>query len=141
MKRSLTLQPIRPIAEFVDTYGDRQIIHRPRGNRISIFKGGDTPALRMNRACSVLIGQRVKLKRTSLKMTQRQLCLAAGLVNVNPKQYIHAIENATRLNSCKHGTLYALAYAMKCDVCDLMPSVNEVIEYAEMNKRRIEVLS
>lgn len=141
MKKELTLKPINPIAQFVDTYGETQIIHRPRRNRIRVFKGGDTPALRMNRACSILIGNRIRTKRTEMGLSMAQLCVRAGLSNVSPKQYIWSLENATRLNSCKHGTLYALAHALKCEICDLMPTVAEVIEYSEMNKRKIEVLS
>lgn len=129
---NLDLKPKNPIAEFTDEYGDKRIIHRKKGRRLSVFNGGDTVALKMNRACAVIIGKKIKARRTLLMMSQKVLCQKAGLQNVNPKQYIHAIENATRLAGCRTGTLYAIAYALECEVTDLLPSLNEVMKVSDV---------
>lgn len=126
----LTLTPKNPIATFIDEYGDERIIHRKQGRRLSVFCGGDTVALTMNRAAAVLIGRRIKEKRLSKSMSQKVLCQRAGLQNVNPKQYICAIESAKRLAGCRTGTLYALAFALECEVSDLMPTVAEIIYFS-----------
>jgi DNA-binding Xre family transcriptional regulator len=140
-KRNISLTPKNPVASYVDQYGDLQVIHRSKGRRLSVFKGGDTPALRMNRAASILIGQKIKAMRLQKKMSQKNLCLKAGLANVNPKQYIHAIESATRMAGCKTGTLYAIAYALDCEVSDLIPTVREVLEYANMTESTVTALN
>lgn len=140
-KRDITLSPKNPVASFVDGYGDLQVIHRKKGRRLSVFKGGDTPALRMNRAAAILIGENIKARRLEKKLSQKNLCVRAGLCNVNPKQYIHAIESASRMAGCKTGTLYAIAFALDCDASDLMPSLAEVMKYAGMDDRSIAVLN
>lgn len=133
--------PKNVVATFVDQYGDTQIIHRPKGRRLSVFKGGDTPALRMNRAAAILIGQRIKAARLEAGLSQKQLCLRAGLANVNPKQYIHGIEAATRTAGCRMGTIYALAHAMGVEATDLLPTMNEVMMLAKVRATNIKTLA
>lgn len=125
-------QPKNPVATFVDEYGEEQIIHRPKGRRLSVFRGMNTPALKLNRAIAVLSGKLIKKRRVELGLSQKQLCQRAGLANVNPKQYIWAIENATRTNGIRQGTLFALAYALECDPCDLLPTIKDAMKEAEV---------
>lgn len=140
-KRSVVQQPVNPVATFVDNYGELRVIHRKQGRRLSVFNGGDTPALRMNRAAAILIGKNIKAKRLEHKMSQKLLCQKAGLVNVNPKQCIHSLENAKRQGGSRMGTLYAIAFALECEVSELLPSVEAVLEYAEMDTRKVSVLA
>lgn len=141
MKKDVTLKPTNPIATFTDKFGDEQVIHRKKGRRLSVFTGGETPVLKMNRAAAILIGEKIKSKRILQGLTLRQLCLKAGLQNVNPKEYMFSIENATRMAGCRTGTLYALAFALNCEPTEIMPTVNEVVEYANINKSDLQVLS
>lgn len=141
MDGTVDFQPKNPIATFEDDYGDTKIIHRPKGRRLSVFTGGNTPALRLNRAVAILVGQRVKARRQSLQMTQKQLCLRAGLQNVNPKQYIHAIEAATRMQGVRMGTLFALAHALRCAPGDLLPTVDEACALADVGPGTVSALA
>ncbi len=122
--------PRAPVATFTDEYGDERIIHRPKGRRLSVFNGGDTPTLRMNRAVAVLLGKAVRARRNELGYTARELCMRAGFVDVNPKQRIHHIETAMRGEGVRLGTLYALAHALDCAPVDLLPSVKEAADLA-----------
>lgn len=140
MTRSITLTPIQPVATFVDTYGDERVIHRRNGRSLAVFNGGETPVLRMTRAAAILIGDRVKDRRKALGISQRELCQRAGLIDVNPKQRIHAIENATRLRGIRMGTLYALSYALECEVADLLPSRSEVMALSGVAPRPVAPL-
>lgn len=123
-------KPKNPIASYVDVYGETRIIHKPKGRRLSVFCGGNTVALRMNRASAILIGKKIKEIRLKKGMSQRTLCVKAGLQNANPKQYIHAIENATRQAGSRMGTLYAIAYALECEVYEIVPTIDEVMKAA-----------
>jgi DNA-binding Xre family transcriptional regulator len=125
-------RPHNPVAEFVDEYGDKQTIHRPKGRRLSVFKGMDTPALRLNRAIAVLMGQRIKARRLSLGLSLKEVAYRAGMQSVSPKQYIHRIESPLehRKGTVRFGTLYALAYALECAPTDLMPTPDEVMALA-----------
>lgn len=131
---NLDLKPKNPIASFVDEYGDTRIIHRKQGRRLSVFCGGDTVPLKMNRAAAILIGKNIKQRRLKLSMSQKRLCQIAGFQSVNPKQYISGIENAKRGGGCKTGSLYAIAYALQCEVCDLLPTVSQVLEAANIGE-------
>lgn len=133
-------KPKNPVASYVDVYGETRIIHKPKGRRLSVFCGGNTVALRMNRASAILIGKKIKEIRLKKGISQRTLCVRAGLQNVNPKQYIHAIENATRQAGSRMGTLYAIAYALECEVYEIVPTINEVMNAGEI-RNTIQSLS
>lgn len=125
-------RPHAPVAEFVDDYGEKQIIHRPRGRRLSVFKGLDTPALRLNRAIASLLGKNLKARRLELGLSLKEVAYRAGMQTVSPKQYIHRMEAplAHRMQVPRMGTLYALAYALECQPSDLLPSPQEVMALA-----------
>ena len=133
-------KPKNVIAKFVDQYGEEQIIHRAKGRRLSIFKGGKTPALALNRAAVQMIGDRIKERRLKSGLTMKQLCQRAGLVSQSPKQYIWSIENALRMQGMRMGTLYALAYALECEPSDLMPSVNDVLNASQVKETGTKIL-
>jgi DNA-binding Xre family transcriptional regulator len=133
--------PKNPVASFVDQYGDEQVIHRPKGRRLSIYKGGNTPILRMNRAVAILMGQLIRAKRLERGLSQRELCVRAGFVGQHPKQRIYAIESATRNEGIRLGTLYALADALDCDVSDLLPNKSDVMQLAGVTRQHTETLS
>lgn len=141
METRILPEPVNPVAEFVDNYGETRVIHRKRGRRLSVFNGGDTPVLRMNRAAAILSGGLIKQKRIERGLTARELCLRAGFVDVNPKQRIYALENATREQGVRLGTLYALAHALECDVSDLLPSLPDVLKLAGVRVQELKGLT
>lgn len=138
---AVDFKPRDPVAKFTDANGDERIIHRPKGRRLSVFNGGNTPVLRMNRAAAILIGRRIRDRRIQLGMSQTKLCLAAGLKNMNPKQYISSLERASRKEGMRFGTLFAMAHAMSCQPADLMPTVAEVIALAGITREQVETLT
>lgn len=137
---SIEKQPDQPIATFIDGYGEERVIHRRNGSGLAVFNGGNTPVLRMTRAAAILIGKRIKARRGELGISQRELCQRAGLTDVNPKQRVHAIENATRMRGLRMGTLYALAYALECDVAALLPPHSEVMALSGVAPRSVAPL-
>jgi DNA-binding Xre family transcriptional regulator len=123
-------QPRNPVAAYTDKNGDERIIHAPKGRSVRRFEGSDTPQRRMNRAAAIFIGQAVRERRMELGMTQKDLCIRAGLVNTNPKAYICDLEMARRAEGMRLGTLFALAVALQCEVADLLPPNEAVMEMA-----------
>lgn len=136
----VVFEPRNPVASFVDDHGEQQIIHRPKGRRLSVFRGGNTPALRMNRAAAILMGRKLRARRLKAGLSQTKLSIKAGLKNVNPKQYISALETGWRREGMRFGTLYALAHALDCEIRDLMPSVAEVVALAGVSEETIQTL-
>lgn len=136
-----TYGPRNPVATFENEYGETEIIHRPKGRALKLYRGLNTPVLRMNRAAATLLGQLVRSRRKALGLSLKQLCLRAGLKDANPKQRIHAIETAMRAEGVRLGTLYALAHALECEVGDLLPAKADVIAAAEVTPQSVETLS
>lgn len=141
VKRPIELQPKNPVATFVNDYGETEIIHRKKGKRLSVFRGGNTPALRMNRAAAILIGQNIRQRRLAAGLSMRQLSIRAGLHNVSPKQYIHALETAMRSEGMRFGTLYAIAYALGCEPRELLPPMESVMELAGVGPGQVSALA
>ena len=116
------------VVEFEDQYGDKRVIHRTKGSRLSVKRMGNTPSHAMNRAAAVLIGQRIKSLRTAANLTMEDLCRLAGLAAApgQGKMRIYALENATRQEAMRVGTLYAVAMALNVNPSELMPTTEEV---------------
>jgi transcriptional regulator with XRE-family HTH domain len=91
---------------------------------------GNTPSLAFNRVAAALIGARIKEQRVKARLTMDELCRRAGLAAAlgQGKQRIYAIENATRAEGVRIGTLYALAMALDIPVAKLLPTSEEVME-------------
>lgn len=136
-------RPHNAVAEFTDEYGDKQVIHRPQGRKLSVFKGLDTPALRLNRALAILMGAKIKARRIELGLTLKEVAYRSGMQTVSPKQYIHRIEAPLnhRKGTVRMGTLYALAYALECTPADLLPSPDEVMRAAGVGPTDFKALA
>lgn len=126
MKNTGHYVPNEIVGSFSDKYGNDVLVHRPKGRRLRVLKDMNTAPLRMNRVASVLIGQRIKERRTAQGMSLEQLSMLAGLASQTPKAYMWSIENATRDHGVRIGTLFAIARALKCEVADLLPTVGDV---------------
>ncbi len=113
------------VAEFTDRFGDVRTVHRTR-NGLRVKEVVATPILKLNRSIGMLIGGRIKTTRVAAGLSQRELAEAMGIRSGHPKQRIHDLENSTRQEGIRLGTLYAAALALGVQPCDLLPSVEEV---------------
>lgn len=129
----LSYQPKNVVASFVDDYGDTRLVHRPKGRGVRVAKLADTPSHLLNRATAILMGKKIRARREALGLSMRELSQMAGLSNANPKQYINAIEKATRQEGVRLGTLVALSHALKCQPGDLLPTTEEAVRYGGVN--------
>jgi len=118
------------VAEFQDKYGEKRIIHGTR-HGLRGKRSFSTPALAMNRATTGMIGAKIKALREERGFTLKELALRCGMAGGTPKNRMWAIENATRGEGVRIGTLYAIAHALGCQVADLLPSVEEVLRAAK----------
>jgi len=141
-------KPRRVVATFIDEYGDEQIIHRPKGgaaSKLRVFRALNTPSLRLNRAVSYLLGDRIKARRLELGLSLKEVAYRAGLQTVSPKQYIHAIETAgkgnNRAEGIRLGTLFALSYALECQPGDLLPPPEDAMALANISPEEYAALS
>lgn len=119
------------VGTYNDKFGEKQIIHRPKGRALRVLKEMNTPALRMNRVASTLIGQLIKKRRVELGISLEECATRAGLRSQSPKQYMWEIENDVRQSGVRMGTLYAIARALDCEVGSFLPEVS-VVEDAAM---------
>jgi transcriptional regulator with XRE-family HTH domain len=68
-------------------------------------------------------------------LTLEELCLRAGLVSATPKSRMWEIENGTRKEGLRFGTLFALAHALGVEASDLLPSVAEALCLADISEQ------
>ena len=127
------MSEIQEVARFEDKYGDERVIHKTR-HGLKVLSEHKTPALRMNREVSYMIGARIKAARKARGWKLEELALRAGMGSGNPKDRIWAIENATRGQGMRMGTVYAIACALGVEVTELMPTVSEVVEAANVRE-------
>lgn len=113
-------------ARVVDQFGDERVVHRTKGNRLSVKREGNTPAHALNRAVAVALGQRIRQAREAAGMSLSDLCIRAGLASATPKQRMYEIERGHRREGMRLGTLYAIAIALGLSPADLLPSPGEV---------------
>lgn len=117
------------VARFENQYGEERVVHRTR-HGLTVRRNGTTPILAMNRSIAGMFGERVRALRLERGWTLEDLCIRAGLRSVNPKQRMWEIENSTRAEGVRLGTIYALAIALGVEVADLLPSTKDVAKEA-----------
>ena len=119
------------IATIKDKFGeDRRVVQR--GSRIRIAANTATPILALNREVAALIGARIREVRMDAGLTLEECAIRAGMVSGWPKDRMHEIETAKRGQGMRLGTLYAIAAALQVEVAELMPTVEEVMEKADV---------
>lgn len=120
------------IAKVTDQYGDERIIYRQKGQRdLRIKKTAQTRTLVYNRIASTITASKIKAARIKSGMTLAELCEKAGLVSSTPKSRMWEIENNMRREGVRIGTIICLAEALSVQPSDLLPTVEEVKEFAE----------
>jgi hypothetical protein len=126
------------IAQFEDRFGEERVVHKTR--RGLTIRREPTMVLKMNQVVSLMIGQRVKHFRGLRGWTLVELATRAGMHSGHPKERIWAIENATRKEGMRMGTVYALALALGVEATDLMPTVEEVASQAGVEQVELPVV-
>lgn len=130
MDNRVIYKPKNLVATYVDSHGEERVIHSPKGRSLRRFDKSDTPQRRLNRAVAILLGHNIRDRRLALGLSQKDLCIRAGIVNSNPKQFISGIERAQRAEGMRLGTLFALATALECEPGLLLPSTAQAMETA-----------
>lgn len=125
------------IATYEDKFGEKRVVHKSTDGQLRIKRQMQSPGARMNKVTSRLIGARIKAKRIERGLTLQELALRCGMGTGNPKERMWAIENATRNEGTKMGTLFVIAIALEVEATDLLPSVAEVAAAAGVG--RVEV--
>ncbi len=124
------------VASFEDRYGDTRFIHKtPMGLRVARKEG--TLVDHLNPVLSKMIGRNIHDARVRKGMTLEELCLASGLVSVTPKSRMWEIENCTRKQGIRLGTLYAIAVALHLEAYDLLPSAQSVYDEAHIEQSSV----
>jgi len=128
----------RPVlVDFVDQFGEKQVIHRTHG-RLGIRRKSDTVCLTMTKVVGRVVGERIREERLKAGLSMEQLALRAGLTG--GKQGIYQIEQAMN-TGIRLGTLYALAAALGVSPFSLLPPVSMVLEQAGATMRQEEKLA
>lgn len=127
------------VARFIDQYDEERIIHKTK-NGLSVRRKTVTPGLAMSGPVGVLVGAKIRERRLALKMSQTDLALLCGMYG-NPKQRIHSIEKpaSTRSKGIQLGTLYTIAAALKCQPCDLLPTVAEAMKASGVERNHSSI--
>lgn len=116
--------PVKEIT-FTDKYGDARAIHRTR-HGLQVKRTNLTPVIKLNQAMAALVGDRIRALRIERGYGLAELCERAGIVSATPKSRMWELENAVRKEGMRLGTLYALAIALDVEVCELLPTTDEV---------------
>lgn len=113
------------VATFTDKFGEERVVHRTR-HGLKVKRTTKTPVLQMNPVVAGMIGARIRELRKERGWTLKELAIRSGMESGWPKDRMWAIENATRKEGMRLGTIYAIAMALGVEVTDLMPPVADV---------------
>ena len=91
----------RVLAEFTDQYGDKRIVHKTKGSRLSLKRMGSTVPHVLNRLVAERIGLRIRSVREARGLSMAQLCIRAGLASATPKQRMYEIEKGVRREAAR----------------------------------------
>jgi lambda repressor-like predicted transcriptional regulator len=111
-------------ATYIDRYGETREIHHTR-HGLKVKRNSVTPVLNLNAHVGRLTGEKIRAEREAQGMTLAQLCVAAGLSSATPKARMWEIEQGVRKEGLRFGTLFAIAFALGVEPCQLLPSVAE----------------
>ena len=124
----------------VDQFGTEKILHKRRGYGWCVQRGRTTITLHLNHVVGKLVGQRIHAERIKQNLTLEQLAFKAGLRDCNLKMRMWAIENSTRGEGIRFGTLYAIAIALNLEATALIPNISEIQEEFQVKVVRQEYL-
>jgi transcriptional regulator with XRE-family HTH domain len=127
------------VARFIDQYDDERIIHKTK-NGLSVRRRTVTPGIAMSGPVGVLVGAKIRARRLAVGMSQTELAVRCGMY-ANPKHRIHSIEKPAKNRSkgIQLGTLYTIAAALKCSPCDLLPSLQEAMRAAGVERNHSSI--
>jgi hypothetical protein len=118
-------------AILVDKYGEQRVLRKDR-HGWKVKREELTPIIKANSAISAIIGKKIKEYRTAKGLTMKGLGMRCGMVG-DPKHRIWAIEDHTRKEGLRFGTLYIIATVLDVDITDLLPPKEEVLKIADVS--------
>lgn len=127
----------RIIAEFIDEYEERQVVHKDARGAIRIMRNREIPALEVSKAIGRLAGGRIRAERIRQHLSLRELAVRAGLTP--SKQRMREIESSSRYGM-RIGTLYCLAHALGKQPWDFLPEMSEALKEAGVGPRKEKTL-
>lgn len=122
------------IAEFIDEYDEKRIIHKGRNGVLRMKRFRETVGQSLSKAVGGIAGKNIRRLRKERGLTMVELARRAGLTPT--KQRMKEVED-NGSSGLRIGTLYAIAGALGVGVGDLLPSVPEAFRHAEVSKQRI----
>lgn len=124
------MNPPKIIGTLTNKYGDPVQIHKTR-HGLKRLREVTSPIIEYNRAIAPLVSARIKALRLKNGWTLLEMAKRMGWLTGNPKERAWAIENNTRGEGVRLGTLYRLAEEFGVNICELLPSLEEVSEATE----------
>lgn len=124
----------RIIAEFIDEYEEKRVVHRNRHGQIRMKRTRETVGEALSNAAGSLAGANIRRLRKERGLTMVELARRAGLTPT--KQRMYEIEKSQSAG-VRLGTIYALAGALGVSIGDILPTVPEVFKVAEVKQQRI----
>ena len=121
------------IAKFENSYGEEKIIHLTASG-LAVKRDSSTVSVELNKKIAQLVSAKIKELRLSKGMTMVQLHDKAGLSSSTPKSRMWEIENASAKRGLRMGTLYAIAIALEVSPGDILPSIEDVLQGAVVEK-------
>src|SRR3990167_4320971 len=98
------------VATFADKFGETRVIHATRTG-LHIQRRHSTVVLTLTPIVGRCLGANIRALREARGLTLAQLCRKSGLVAVVPKSRMWEIENNTRKQAIRLGTLYEIGRA------------------------------
>lgn len=116
---------------FVDKYSEKRQRRHTKKNGTKVKREKDTLCQVFSKAISDYFGKKVKEIRIKKGISLRDLAFLSGIeLGPHGKERIYAIENNTRDNGVRLGTIYSIALALDVPVSDLIPTKDEAAKLA-----------
>lgn len=120
------------VATYEDRFGEERVIHKTR-HGLKVKRTNTTPILKLNQTIGKMIGERIREHRKAQGLTLEELAVRIGIASGWPKHRMWEIENATRNEGLRLGTLYAVALGLGVGVDELMPPAEDVAKAANVS--------
>lgn len=124
-KRLLTKDSKGVVGTLTDKYGEERLVHGTR-HGLRLARQRLTPALLANQAIAPLVSARLKGMRQARGWSLLEMAHKLGWSDGNPKERVWTIENNTRGEGVRLGTLFHFAKAFGVEVRDLLPTNAEI---------------
>lgn len=121
------------IAEFINDFEEKAVVHRDARGRIRMKRTKEAVALALSCEIGRIAGERIRAERKRQGLTMLALARRAGLTAT--KQRMREIEcQSPARTGLRIGTIYALAWALEVDPSTLLPTLEEAMRGAGVGK-------